>query len=174
MELNKLNLNELKTLLYLNKSDKAKSANKEIIKEIKELIKTKIKLSNIIIEDVSDVSEDKSEEIEDKTERSIYINTNSDESDESDESDKSEESNYRNDIKKMFNKTSKKENNNRFTQTSQRLFDRMFSEASYIDNIGRILPNNTITNINKFNLNNNDDGNNNVNKNLGKRKSIRK
>jgi hypothetical protein len=74
----------------------------------------------------------------------------------------------------MFNKTSKKENNNRFTQTSQRLFDRMFSEASYIDNIGRILPNNTITNINKFNLNNNDvDSNNNVNKNLGKRKSIR-
>jgi hypothetical protein len=50
----------------------------------------------------------------------------------------------------------------------------MFSEASYIDNIGRILPNNTITNINKFNLNNNDvDSNNNVNKNLGKRKSIR-
>ena len=76
--------------------------------------------------------------IKNKSKKIIITASVTDSSDESD--DKSVKSNdlivQNNDINKLYDRLDKKGQNQRFTQTSQKLFDRMFSEASYINKIG--------------------------------------
>ena len=137
-----LNLNELKTILYINNNLKD-----DIKKEINDIIKNKIKL-NSIIEDIAISDEEKS----------IYIES-SDDTDKSNDTEKVDKHNYKENIKKLYDRVNKKEENDRFTQSSQKLYDRMFSEASYINDIGKYKINNiskpfTDSNINQQKLGN--------------------
>lgn len=137
-----LNLNELKTILYINNNLKD-----DIKKEINDIIKNKIKL-NSIIEDNA-ISDEK---------KSIYIES-SDDTDKSNDTEKVDKHNYKENIKKLYDRVNKKEENDRFTQSSQKLYDRMFSEASYINDIGKYKINNiskpfTDNNINQQKLGN--------------------
>ena len=149
-----LNLNELKTILYINKN------LKDVIKkEINDIIKNKIKLSNRPrgllgstprierntsigllgstprIEHNPPVPIDDNDNLTDE-ERSIYIESSDDTESESDKK------NYKDNIKKLYDRVNKKEENERFTQSSRKLYDRMFSEASYINDIGKYKINN--------------------------------
>ena len=138
-----LNLNELKTILYINKNLKD-----DIKKELNDIIKNKIRLSNRPIgllgstpriERNKHVPIDDNDDLTDE-ERSIYIESSDDtESKSESESDKK---NYKDNIKKLYDRVNKKEENERFTQSSRKLFDRMFSEASYINDIGKYKINN--------------------------------
>lgn len=134
-----LNLSELKTILYINKNLKD-----DIKKEINDIIKNKIKLSNRPrgllgstprIEHNPPVPIDDNDNLTDE-ERSIYIESSDDTESESDKK------NYKDNIKKLYDRVNKKEENERFTQSSRKLYDRMFSEASYINDIGKYKINN--------------------------------
>jgi hypothetical protein len=145
------NLNELKTILYINKN-----LQDDIKKEINDIIKNKIKLSNrpiglldspprierntLVMSDSTQMFESNTINVRDDNstdeERSIYIESSNDTESESDKQ------NYKENIKKLYDRVNKKEENERFTQSSRKLYDRMFSEASYINDIGKYKINN--------------------------------
>ncbi len=115
-DINIMSLSELKNILY---NDKNISNESKII--IKNIIKDKIK--NSLVESESSSSEESiSEEKDDNIEFEYDI--------------ESEESNndYKDEIKKLYDRSDRKGENERFTQTSQKLFDRMFSHAQIINN----------------------------------------
>jgi hypothetical protein len=146
-----LNLNELKTILYINKN-----LQDDIKKEINDIIKNKIKLSNTHC--LLGLPNDVEYNTQSDGERSIYIES-SDDTDKSTDIDTFDEQNYKENIKKLYNRVNKKEENERFTQSSRKLYDRMFSEASYINDIGKYKINNiskpfTDNNINQQKLGN--------------------
>jgi len=146
--LKKLNLTELKTILYINKnlSDNDK-------KNINDLIKNKIINSfydiKIQDEDVSEKSNSSHSNQENILNTDLNkhkyddndININTDDIEISDNSYKSDNSNNSNndyiDRKKiLFDKNNKKYKNQTITHTSQKILNRMMSEAQYINNIG--------------------------------------
>ena len=105
-------LSELKNILY---------SNKNLLDEDKKIIKTLI--NNKI-------------NFTKKTKDKINLESESDS-----ESDLETESIYskdilieNNDINKLYDRIDKKGQNQRFTQTSQKILDRMLSEASYVNN----------------------------------------
>ena len=125
LSLNELSLSELKNILYSNKNllDKDK-------KKIKILINNKINFTKKTNKETNIESESESEsesnsETESIDSKDILIENN--------------------DINKLFDRVDKKGQNQRFTQTSQKLLDRMFSEASYINNHQVINNNMTMT-----------------------------
>ena len=115
-------LAELKNMLYSDKniSDESKNIIRNIIKD---------KIKNSLIESESSSSEEPESE-EKKT------NINKDNDTEFNYDIESEESNteYKDEIKKLYDRSDRKGENERFTQTSQKLFDRMFSHAQIINN----------------------------------------
>ena len=115
--LNELSLNELKTILYSNKN----LTDKDKIK-IKNYINNKINFTIKI----------------NKTEMEVKTKINSETDSETDSETESIDSKdiliENNDINKLFDRIDKKGKNQRFTQTSKKILDRMFSEASYINN----------------------------------------
>jgi hypothetical protein len=120
-------LSELKNMLYSDKNISDESKN-----IIRNIIKNKIKNSLIEIESSSS-EEIESEEIESKEKKN---NINQDDNTEFNYDIESEESNtdYKDEIKKLYDRSDRKGENERFTQTSQKLFDRMFSHAQIINN----------------------------------------
>jgi len=130
-------LNDLKSLLYI----KTKNNNTTNIEEIN---KIKNMINNKIIEQQNNIKNIKHNENLDNdliklksfNKKNIDSDNNNSES-ESENSVKSDDLLVRNDdINKLYDRVDKKGQNQRFTQTSQKLFDRMFSEASYINKIG--------------------------------------
>mgnify|MGYP003340274517 CR=1 FL=1 len=142
VSLNELSLNDLKNILYSNKN----LSDHDKIK-IKKTINKKINFTNKI-----NIINKKETEFETETEtKSIESNDILIEND---------------DINKLFDRVDKKGQNQRFTQSSKKLLDRMFSEASYINNYQ------VINNTNVMSKPYVDDNNN--NKKLGIRKNIKK
>ncbi len=127
-------LNELKTLLYI----KTKNNNTEEVDKIKNIINNKIKQQSNNINN-NEIDEDLIK-FKSNIKSNIKISKkieNKSESDDSTSSIKSEDLLVKNeDINKLYDRVDKKGQNQRFTQTSKKLFDRMFSEASYINKIG--------------------------------------
>ena len=117
-----MSLSELKNMLYTNKkiSDKSKNIIKTIITE---------KITDSLIE--KEMSETGSEDEESNDSDDINSN-NSNDSDNSNNSTNSKDD-YKQDIKKLYNRVDKKGDNQKFTQSSQKLFDRMFSHAQVIN-----------------------------------------
>jgi len=129
-------LNELKSLLYI----KTKNNKIDEVDKIKNIINNKIiqQKKNINYNNkIGEINEDLIK-LKSLTKKSSKIIETLDESNESDNnSTKSDDLLVRNeDINKLYDRVDKKGQNQRFTQTSQKLFDRMFSEASYINKIG--------------------------------------
>ncbi len=115
-DINIMSLSELKNILYNDKNISNESKN-----IIQNIIKDKIK--NSLVESESSSSEESiSEEKDDNIEFEYDI--------------ESEESNndYKDEIKKLYDRSDRKGENERFTQTSKKLFDRMFSHAQIINN----------------------------------------
>lgn len=141
---NELSLNDLKNILYSNKnlSDKDKIGIKKLINKKINLTKTKI----IKSETESEMESETESEIESVESKDILIEND--------------------DINKLFDRVDKKGQNQRFTQSSKKLLDRMFSEASYINNYQIINNTNVMT---KPYI---DDNNNDNKKKLGIRKNI--
>ncbi len=115
-DINLMSLSELKNILYNDKniSNESKNIIQNIIKD---------KIQNSLIESESSSSyESVSEEKDNNIEFDYDI--------------ESEESNddYKDEIKKLYDRSDRKGENERFTQTSQKLFDRMFSHAQIINN----------------------------------------
>lgn len=123
-DINIMYLSELKNILYSDK--KISNESKNIIKNI---IKDKIKDS--LVESESSSSEESIIRSEKNVDDINYKNDNI----EFNYDIESEESNsdYKQDIKKLYDRSDKKGENERFTQTSQKLFDRMFSHAQIIN-----------------------------------------
>jgi hypothetical protein len=120
-DINLMSLSELKNILYNDKNISNESKN-----IIQNIIKNKIKNSLVESESSSSeefVAEEKNNNIDetDDTEFNYDI--------------ESEESNidYKDEIKKLYDRSDRKGQNERFTQTSQKLFDRMFSHAQIIN-----------------------------------------
>ena len=150
-----MNLSEIKNLLYLNKN--TNKLNDKVLNMLKNKIKDLIEESNKIT--------DTSEYI-DNSEESINM-TESTNSNESTESNESNESNYLDDVKKLYSRNDKKAENERFTQSSRKLYDRMMSQAEII--------NKSYKNISKKEIDRpfvNDNINDNIKK-LGERKNIK-
>jgi hypothetical protein len=115
-DINLMSLSELKNILYNDKniSNESKNIIQNIIKD---------KIQNSLIESESSSSEESvSEEKDNNIEFDYDI--------------ESEESNddYKDEIKKLYDRSDRKGENERFTQTSKKLFDRMFSHAQIINN----------------------------------------
>ena len=132
-------LNELKSLLYI----KTKNNKIDEVDKIKNIINNKIiqqKKNMNYNNKIDEIDEDliKLKSITKKSSKIIKTLNESEKSEESDNnSTKSDDLLVRNDdINKLYDRVDKKGQNQRFTQTSQKLFDRMFSEASYINKIG--------------------------------------
>ncbi len=117
-DINIMSLSELKNMLYNDKN--ISNESKDIIKNI---IKDKIK--NSLLENETSSSEESiSEEKYNNAEFDYDIDNTSEESNDD----------YKNEIKKLYDRSDRKGENERFTQTSQKLFDRMFSHAQIINN----------------------------------------
>ena len=116
-DINMMYLSELKNILYNDKNISNESKN-----IIQNIIKDKIKNSLVISESSS-------------TEESISVEKDNEDFN-YDIDNTSEESNddYKDEIKKLYDRSDRKGENERFTQTSQKLFDRMFSHAQIINN----------------------------------------
>jgi len=136
-------LSELKNMLY---------SKKPIDPKIKEYISYNINTK--IKDSIAIKKENITQEIESDN---IYELT------ESDDIDSETNDDYKQDIKKLYERKNKKEENERFTQTSKKLFDRMFSEAQVINNSYR----NNNQKISRPFVNENNT------KKLGERKNIR-
>ena len=150
---NEMNLSDLKNILYQNKNKN--KLNDETINILKQKINNIILKSNTIIyEDTTDKSD-----IVDLTES---IETESIET----ESSESIDSNYLEDVKKLYSRNDKKAENEKFTQSSRKLYDRMMSQAEIINNSYKNI---TRKQIEKPFINSND----NITK-LGERKNIKK
>ena len=112
-------LSELKNILYSDKkiSDESKNIIKNIIKD---------KIKNSLIESETSSSEEsiQSEKNNIDNDEDIDYNIDTDESN----------SDYKENIKKLYDRSDRKGENERFTQTSKKLFDRMFSHAQIINN----------------------------------------
>lgn len=155
ISLNELSLSELKNILYSNKN----LLDKDKIK-IKTLINNKIGLSKKTNHNITKIKSN----IEINTEINTESESNSESNSETESIDSKDILIENNDINKLFDRVDKKGQNQRFTQTSQKLLDRMFSEASYINNY-QVINNNMA--ISKPYI---DDNKN--NKKLGIRKNI--
>ncbi len=117
-DINIMSLSELKNMLYNDKN--ISNESKDIIKNI---IKDKIK--NSLLENETSSSEESiSEEKYNNVEFDYDIDNTSEESNDD----------YKNEIKKLYDRSDRKGENERFTQTSKKLFDRMFSHAQIINN----------------------------------------
>jgi hypothetical protein len=118
-----MNLSDLKNILYQNKN-KNKLSDK-IVNILKQ------KINNIIL---------KSKEISDETDKTNETNETDEtnETNETDETNETEsietESNYLDDVKKLYSRNDKKVENEKFTQSSRKLYDRMMSHAEIINN----------------------------------------
>ncbi len=122
-------LSELKNILYSDKkiSDSSKSIIQNIIKD---------KIKNSLLESESSSSEESIEseknnnDIDQNIDQDIDYNI-----DYNIETEESNESNidYKDNIKKLYDRSDRKGENERFTQTSKKLFDRMFSHAQIIN-----------------------------------------
>jgi hypothetical protein len=88
----------------------------------KNIIKDKIKNSLVISESSS--SEESISVEKDNEDFNYDIDNTSEESNDD----------YKDEIKKLYDRSDRKGENERFTQTSQKLFDRMFSHAQIINN----------------------------------------
>ena len=130
VSLSELSLNELKNILYSNKN----LLDKDKIK-IKKLINNKIGLSKKINHNTTKI----------KSNTESNTESNSESNSETESIDSKDILIENNDINKLFDRVDKKGQNQRFTQTSQKLLDRMFSEASYINNHQVINNNMTMT-----------------------------
>lgn len=124
---NELSLNDLKNILYSNK----KLSDKDKIK-IKNIIDNKINLTKKIIYKMEEKTEEKTEQY-----------TDSDTKPDTESIESNDIIIQNDDINKLFDRVDKKGHNQRFTQSSKKLLDRMFSEASYINNY-QVINNNNI------------------------------
>ena len=115
-------LSELKNILYSDKqiSDESKNI-------IQNIIKDKIKNSLVVSESSSS---EESISVEKDNEKDNEIDTEFNYDIESEESN----DDYKDEIKKLYDRSDRKGENERFTQTSKKLFDRMFSHAQIINN----------------------------------------
>ncbi len=141
-----MNLSELKSILHLNKT--TNKLDEKIIKILKQRINNLILESNKIEDTISetDIQTEDTEDTED--------------------SEISSESDYLDDVKKLYSRNDRKAENDRFTQSSRKLYDRMMSQAEIIN---KSYKNITKKEIDKPFLNDKD----NVKK-LGERKNIKK
>ena len=122
-DINDINLSELKTILYMKKN-----LSDDIKNKINTIIHKKISNTKKIIYNKND----------DKKINIFKNNTDSDDNTDTDSDDTNSKDILinNNDINKRYDRIDKKGQNQQFTQTSNKLFNRMFSEASYINNIG--------------------------------------
>lgn len=111
-------LSELKNELYINK----KLTNKNIDK-IKNLINNKIK-NSLIYNKINNIDNNINTDDIEVSSISISDELSSEESEEE----------YKNEISKIYNIKDKKGENQKFTQTSQKLYNRMMSHAEVINN----------------------------------------
>lgn len=153
---NHMNLSEIKNLLYLNKN--TNKLNDKILTILKNKIKELIEESNKVIEE--------SIEITDTTVYSEETDDDVDDTSDKCESDISSDSNYLEDVKKLYSRNDRKIENERFTQSSRKLYDRMMSQAEIINNSYKNI---TKKEIDRPFINDKD----NVKK-LGERKNIKK
>jgi hypothetical protein len=179
-----MSLCELKNMLYTDKkiNEESKTIIKNIIAEkIKDSLLEKQEEASESIEssetsktsETSESSKSTKQNKQNKQNKHIKQNkstkNNNTETEESDESYKSKESkdDYKHDIKKLYDRVDKKGENQKFTQTSQKLFDRMISHAQVINDsyAGK-----NINKVSKPFVNDNSDNN----RKLGERKFIGK
>ena len=142
-------LSELKNILYSDKKITVES--KEIINNI---IKDKIKKS--LIQKEIKITETETE-TETETDNSYTLE------------DSESEDSYKEDIRKIYNRNDKKGDNQKFTQTSQKLYDRMFSQAQIINQSYMSSGSNNTVKISKPFISDNSN-----NRKLGERRFINK
>jgi hypothetical protein len=124
INVNKMNLNEIKTIIYLNKKNNKLSDN--IIKILNNKISNIIYLSN----NKNNTNIDTHIDTDINTETDTNLDTDTESSSEL----VSETDSYFESINKMYSKNNKKNQNNQTIHTSKKLYDRMLSQAEIINN----------------------------------------
>jgi len=153
---NKMNLSELKTIIYLNNNKYNNKLGKNILTILENKITTIIKKSvseqdddlynintdsDIVGQNTDSDTVDRNNGQSNSSD-TIYISnsvdsdrddSDRDDSDSVDPNSDDSEENYKKDISNMYSRTNKKNENQKFTQTSRKIFDRMISQAEIIN-----------------------------------------
>jgi hypothetical protein len=124
-DINNMFLSELKELLYNNKNLKI-NLKDDIIDNIKKIMDSKVNKNK-------DDNNDNNNDNENDTDTYSLSDSDKDNLTNSSSSNTDDNYDYKEGRTKMYSKYNKKEENQKFTQTSQKLFDRMFSHAQILN-----------------------------------------